>query len=115
MGLVVLLAAAGARGAAKPLQLAGTWSGHYGGAVSGSFTLKWTQSGARLSGKITLSNPNGTYDISGSVKGKAIHFGAVGVGATYAGTATSTSMSGTWKSPEGGGSWSATKAKPKKK
>ena len=42
-------------------------------------------------------------------KGK-IKFGAVRVGAKYKGTVRGTSMSGTWTSPQGGGSWSAHKA-----
>lgn len=115
LGVVVLLsvgngvAAITAQGATRPLQLAGTWSGHYSGAFSGSFTLHWTQSGSKLSGTITLSNPSGRYGIGGSIKGKAIHFGAVSVGATYTGSVSGSSMSGSWKSPQGGGSWSAHK------
>ena len=42
-------------------------------------------------------------------KGK-IKFGAVSVGAKYKGKVQGTSMSGTWTSPQGGGSWSATKS-----
>lgn len=119
LGVFVLLsvcagAALAAHGATRPIQLAGTWSGHYSGAVSGSFTLHWTQSGSKLTGTITLSNPPGKYGIGGSIKGKAIHFGAVSVGATYTGSASGTSMSGTWKSPEGGGSWSAHKQAKRK-
>jgi hypothetical protein len=90
--------------------LAGTWKGHYGGAVSGHFTIHWKKTGSRLHGNITLSNPKGTYGISGSVKNGRIKFGAVSVGAKYKGTVRGTSMSGTWTSPEGGGSWSATKS-----
>jgi hypothetical protein len=90
-------------------KLAGKWKGHYSGAVSGSFTLHWTKSGSTLTGSITLSSPHGTYGITGSVKGRGIKFGAVGVGATYKGTVHGTSMSGTWSSPEGGGTWSAHK------
>ncbi|HKU55398.1 MAG TPA: hypothetical protein VJP41_00055 [Gaiellaceae bacterium] len=91
-------------------KLAGKWKGQYGGAVSGHFTLHWTQTGTVLSGKITLSNPKGTYDLSGKVKNRTkIKFGAVGVGATYKGTWKGSKMSGTWNSPRGGGSWSAHK------
>jgi hypothetical protein len=43
------------------------------------------------------------------VQRSAIKFGAVGVGATYTGTASGTSMSGSYKSPQGGGKWSAHK------
>ena len=44
------------------------------------------------------------------MKNGKIKFGAVSVGAKYKGHVRGTSMSGTWTSPEGGGSWSATKA-----
>ena len=91
--------------------LAGNWSGKYSGAFSGTFTLHWTQSGSRLNGTIALSNPPGRYGISGSVgRGGAIHFGVVKVGATYTGTAVGTSMSGKYRTPQGGGSWSAHKS-----
>ena len=89
--------------------LAGTWSGRYNGAFSGTFRLHWKQSGSRLSGSIALSNPGGTYGISGSVHGSAIKFGAVGAGATYTGSVSGKSMSGSYKSPQGGGTWSAHK------
>ncbi len=115
LGAVVLLAAAGAQGSSRPLQLGGTWSGKYSGAVSGTFTLKWTETGSILSGSITLSQPSGKYAIGGSIAGSKIHFGAVSVGAKYTGTASSTSMSGRWTSPEGGGSWSAHKVIAKKR
>jgi len=91
------------------LNLAGTWSGKYSGAFSGTFKLHWTQTGSRLKGTIVLSNPTGPYTITGSVHGSSIHFGAVGVGATYTGKATSTAMSGRYNSPQGGGPWSAHK------
>ena len=78
-------------------------------AFSGTFTLRWTLSRSLLHGSITLSNPRGKYGISGSVKGNAISFGAVGVGATYTGSVSGKSMSGSYKSPQGGGKWSARK------
>ena len=90
--------------------LAGTWSGQYSGAFSGTFTLTWTQQGSVLTGSITLSNPSGKYSVGGSVNGTAIKFGAVGAGATYTGKVSGTSMSGTYNSPKGGGSWSAHKS-----
>ncbi len=91
------------------LHLAGTWSGKYSGAYSGTFTLHWTESKSKLSGWISLSNPHGKYGIGGSVDGSAITFGAVGAGATYTGTVSGKSMSGKYKSPGGGGTWSAHK------
>jgi hypothetical protein len=90
-------------------KLAGTWKGHYSGAVSGHFTIHWQQNGSQLSGSIALSNPRGKYGIGGSVKRGKIKFGAVSVGAKYKGKVSGASMSGTWTSPEGGGSWSAAK------
>ena len=90
-------------------KLAGKWKGHYSGAVSGHFTIHWKQTGSLLHGTITLSNPKGKYDISGSVNKGKIKFGAVSVGAKYKGKVRGTSMSGTWTSPQGGGSWSARK------
>lgn len=94
---------------AKTHPLAGTWHGHYSGAFSGTFTLKWKQVRSRLIGSITLSNPGGKYRITGSVRGKAIKFGAVAVGATYTGKVKGKSMSGSYKTPQGGGKWSARK------
>lgn len=97
------------RATPKRSPLAGTWSGKYSGAFSGSFTLHWKLSGSILSGSITLSNPSGTYGIKGKVRGSAISFGAVGVGATYTGSVSGKSMSGRYNSPQGGGRWSARK------
>ena len=101
--------AASSSPAATTSSLAGKWKGHYSGAVSGHFTIRWQQTGTRLHGTITLSNPSGKYGIGGSVRKGKIKFGAVSVGAKYTGRVRGTSMSGTWTSPEGGGTWSATK------
>jgi hypothetical protein len=110
LGATSVARAAGQTPSATHPHLAGTWSGKYGGAFSGTFTLRWTQSGTRLKGTIALSNPRGRYAIGGSVRGRAIRFGAVGVGATYTGSVSGTSMSGSYKSPQGGGTWSAHKS-----
>lgn len=115
LGVAVLLAACcgtvGARAAVNTSQakLAGTWSGTYSGAYSGTFTLHWKQTGSRLTGSIRLSSPSGTYPITGSVRGSAIKFGAVGAGATYTGSVSGRSMSGRYKSGPRGGAWSAHK------
>ena len=95
----------------KPAEtsLAGKWSGSYSGAFSGTFTLKWRQSGSKLTGSIRLSKPHGTYSCTGRVHNGHITFGAVGAGATYKGSVSGSSMSGTYKTPKGGGSWSAHK------
>lgn len=90
--------------------LSGTWSGKYGGAYHGTFTLHWKQSGSQLSGTIKLSNPNSEPSIKGTVHGGSIRFGTVGSAAiTYSGSVSGNSMSGSYKTPGGGGSWSAHK------
>ncbi len=104
-------ALAAGSGSSKPLQLGGTWKGSYSGAFAGTFTIRWTQKKVTLRGSITLSKPRGRYGISGTVRGSGIKFGAVSVGAKYAGRVSTTKMSGTWSSPEGGGSWSAHKVR----
>jgi hypothetical protein len=109
-GTALAAASSSSSHTAATAKLAGKWTGHYGGAVSGNFTIHWKKTGSLLHGHITLSNPNGTYGISGSVSSGKIKFGAVSVGAKYKGHVRGTSMSGTWTSPQGGGSWSATKS-----
>lgn len=109
-GTALAAASASTSHVATVSKLAGKWKGHYSGAVSGRFTLRWRQTGSLLHGKITLSRPSGTYGISGSVRDGKIKFGAVSVGAKYKGKVRGTTMSGTWTSPQGGGSWRATKA-----
>jgi hypothetical protein len=89
--------------------IAGTWSGKYSGAYSGTFTLRWRLVGSTLRGTIALSNPHGSYGITGSVHRGAIKFGVVRVGATYTGTVFGKTMSGGYKTPGGGGKWSAHK------
>ena len=101
---------ASASSSATAPQLAGTWSGRYSGAYSGTFTFHWkaTRSGS-LKGSIRLSNPPGTYGITGSVRGSAISFGVVAAGATYTGSVSGKSMSGHYKTAVGGGRWNAHK------
>jgi hypothetical protein len=90
--------------------LSGTWSGQYTGTYQGTFTLSWQQSGSNLSGTIKLSGA-GTESITGSVNGSSIRFGTVGGAATtYSGTVSGDSMSGSYNTPQGGGSWSASTA-----
>ena len=86
------------------------------GGYAGTFTIHWTQTtsrqiASRLNGTIALSNPRGTYTITGSVNGTGIKFGAVGVGALYSGSvsASGLSMSGNWTSGPAHGSWRAHK------
>ena len=110
LAVCLLLVCCGTALAVTRSTLAGKWKGHYGGAVSGHFTIHWKQTGSRLHGTITLSNPSGKYGITGSMNNGKIKFGAVSVGAKYKGKVRGTSMSGTWTSPQGGGTWSATKS-----
>ena len=110
VGLLVISGSASAsRGASRPPQLAGTWSGAYSGTFSGTFTIHWRQTRSTLRGSIALSRPKGTYTITGSVSGSKIRFGAVGAGATYTGSVSGSSMSGSYKTAQGGGTWSAKK------
>ena len=85
--------------------------GSYSGSYTGTFTIHWRQkSSGALTGTIALSRPHGTYGISGNVRGSAISFGAVGAGATYTGSVSGSSMSGHYKTGDGGsGRWSAHK------
>ena len=88
-----------------------SWKGSYSGSYSGTFTIHWRlKASGALTGKITLSRPQGTYGISGKVRGFAITFGAVGAGATYTGSVSGSSMSGKYKTGDGGsGHWNAHK------
>ena len=93
------------------IKLGGSWSGTYSGSYSGKFTLTWTQAASGvLTGSIKLSKPQGTYGITGKVTGSAIHFGVVGAGAKYTGSATTLKMSGNYVAGGGGsGTWTAHK------
>jgi hypothetical protein len=91
--------------------LSGQWNGQYGGAYNGTFVLHWQQSGSSLSGKITISSPESTLDVNGTLHGSSITFGTVGsLAITYTGTVSGSSMSGSYRTPGGGGSWSASKS-----
>jgi len=90
--------------------LSGKWTGTYGGTFSGTFVLNWTQSGSKLSGTIKLSTA-GTDNVNGTVDGSSIKFGTVGGDAVhYTGSVSGDSMSGSYSTAAGGGSWSAHKA-----
>jgi hypothetical protein len=107
-------AAAASTSATTATELAGKWSGTYGGAYQGTFILSWRQSGSKLSGTITISAPAGTLAIHGTVVGGAIRFGTVGsLAITYSGTVSGNSMSGTYQvkaaSGAAGGPWQAAK------
>jgi hypothetical protein len=96
---------------AAAVDLSGTWSGQYSGAFTGTFKLTWQQTGSTLSGTIDLST-DGTENLTGTVNGSKITFGTVGSQAiTYTGTASGSSMSGTYQvAGQAGGNWSATKS-----
>jgi len=106
-----IAAVASPSGALAPQHLSsltGNWSGSYHGTFSGTFKLHWKQTGSLLKGSITLK-PGGTVPITGTVRGTKITFGAVAVGVTYTGSVSGKSMSGHYKTPSGGGTWSARK------
>jgi hypothetical protein len=87
--------------------LSGKWNGTYSGAYTGTFTLTWQQSGSKLSGTIDLSQ-GGANSVNGTVNGGSIKFGTVGgPDITYTGSASGSSMAGSYNTPGGGGSWSA--------
>jgi hypothetical protein len=120
VALVLCVGSTAAVAAAKSstLHLGGKWTGTYNGAYSGSFTINWIQSGSKLSGTINLSSPKGSYGITGSVSGTAIHFGAVTAGAKYKGSVSESgkSMGGTYTAGTSGtGHWAAKKSVPTKK
>ena len=103
-----IAAASASRAGATAGSLSGTWSGTYGGAYRGTFVVHWRQTGSQLRGTIKLSNPKTEPGITGSVHGSRIRFGTVGSAAiTYSGSVSGKSMSGTYHTPKGGGSWSA--------
>ena len=105
-----IAAASASRAGATAGSLSGTWSGTYGGAYRGTFVVHWRQTGSQLRGTIKLSNPKTEPGITGSVHGSRIRFGTVGSAAiTYSGSVSGKSMSGTYHTPGGGGSWSAHK------
>jgi hypothetical protein len=96
------------------VDLSGNWTGQYSGPFNGTFVLQLNESGSALHGVIELSSPRETLQISGTVTGSSISFGAVGV-VTYTGTvslsgASNLSMSGSYTDIANGhtGSWSAT-------
>lgn len=111
LALLALGVGSAATAGSTTVHLGGSWAGTYSGAVSGKFTLTWTQTNGRLSGVIKLSKPNGTYGITGAITRGKIKFGAVKVGAIYTGSASASGlkMSGNWTSGPGGGTWSAHK------
>lgn len=92
----------------------GAWSGTYGGAYHGTFTLHWTQTGSKLHGsiKISYSGQSATTTVTGKMNGSDISFGAVGPTGviSYTGSVSGSSMSGHYTTPGGGGTWSAHKS-----
>ena len=90
--------------------LSGKWKGTYSGTYSGTFVLNWNQSGSKLNGTIDLSTA-GTVPVNGTVDGSSIKFGTVGGSAVhYTGSVSGDSMSGSYTTAGGDGSWTAHKA-----
>jgi hypothetical protein len=99
--------------------LTGTWTGTYASTTdpaSGSFTVRFTQTGSQLNGTIDIQNSAciTTGTITGALNGDQITFGAV-EGAqtiTYTGSVSGNTMTGTYSAPQcgnGKGTWTATK------
>ena len=97
--------------ASTAAQVGGSWSGQYSGPFNGTFTLTWNQTGANVDGTIKLSSPADTLNITGTLDGNSISFGAVGVVA-YTGVVNGNSMSGSYidRANNQTGTWSATKS-----
>jgi hypothetical protein len=90
--------------------LSGKWKGTYSGTYSGTFVLNWNQSGSKLNGTIDLSTA-GTVPVNGTVDGSSIKFGTVGGSAVhYTGSVSGDSMSGSYTTAGGDGSWTAHRA-----
>lgn len=114
--------------------LTGTWTGHISGAYNGTFTIIWQQSGwkersrgvfhSNLGGSIKLSSPPGTLSIHGTVLTNcptppcnipdAIRFETASGGPRIIFTGTlqhsaagGAALSGSYQTPTGHGSWSA--------
>jgi hypothetical protein len=84
--------------------------GTYSGTYSGTFVLNWHQSGSKLSGTIDLSTA-GRVPVNATVDGSSIKFGTVGGSAVhYTGSVSGDSMSGSYTTAGGDGSWTAHKA-----
>ena len=94
-GTALATASSSRSGAAIASNLSGKWKGHYSGAYSGKFTIRWTQTGRKLKGTLTLSKPKGTVDNSNAI--------------TYHGSWSGTTMSGVYQAGGRSGSWSAHK------
>jgi hypothetical protein len=87
--------------------LSGKWKGTYSGTYSGTFVLNWNRSGSKLHGTIHLSTA-GTVPVNGTVDGSSIKFGTVGGSAVhYTGSVSGDSMSGSYTTAGGDGSWTA--------
>jgi hypothetical protein len=90
--------------------VSGKWKGTYSGTYSGTFVLHWNQSGSKLHGTIDLSTA-GTAPVNGTVDGSSIKFGTVGGSAVhYTGSVNGDSMSGSYTTAGGDGSWTAHRA-----
>ena len=97
------------------VDVSGTYTGQCSGPFNGTFVLSLRKIGSALYGSIELSSPRETLQISGTVTGSSISFGAVGV-VTYTGTVVlssgqqNLSTSGSYTDVANGhtGSWSAT-------
>jgi hypothetical protein len=95
----------------------GTWKSTLFQGATGTFQMRLAQSGARLSGPITVQKSAciSTGTDNGTVSGDKISFGAVNGNQTisYVGTVKGDTMSGTYSAPDCSndkGSWTATRS-----
>ncbi len=91
------------------LNLSGTWAGLCTGPFNGFCSLTWTQTAHALDGTFVVSSPPDNLHISGNLTGSTISFGAGGV-ATFTGTVSGSTMSGSYTDIANGktGSWTVT-------
>jgi len=95
--------------ASPSLNLSGTWAGLCTGPFNGFCSLTWTRTAHALDGTFMLSSPPDNLHISGNLTGSTISFGAGGV-ATFTGTVSGSTMSGSYTDIANGktGSWTVT-------
>ena len=95
--------------ASPSLNLSGTWAGLCTGPFNGFCSLTWTRTAHALDGTFMLSSPPENLHISGNLTGSTISFGAGGV-ATFTGTVSGSTMSGSYTDIANGktGSWTVT-------
>jgi hypothetical protein len=99
----------------SPSVYAGTWSASYTGSDAGSCSAVAIDAVGHVSGSCTSTGLGGSFVVSGSVTSTGVASftasGATSSGATFSGSFTTTTGSGSWSQASSGysGSWTATK------